>query len=317
MIGLAAAGRSPAAQSPAAQSLAAQSPAAPEADESVGGSALEITSEPAHLVRGSLGRLLVHPAPGAAHIDSLTAMAAGEPLHFERRRDGSFAALVAAPIDDTDSASAALEVTLVAHRHRAGAATASSADTTVLALTLRDGNYRRERLTVAPQFARPDSAAAARVADEVAEAHALGRNAHQTPRLWQRRFAAPRPGRVTSRFGTARELNGDVLTRHMGADFAGKVGAPVRAANDGVVALVAKLYLAGNAVYIDHGGGLTTGYFHLSRAEVAAGDTVRRGQIIGRVGRSGRATGPHLHWIARYGEINVDPMSLLRLPPEP
>ena len=75
-----------------------------------------------------------------------------------------------------------------------------------------------------------------------------------------------------------------------------------------MVALVANFYLAGHAVYLDHGGGLVTGYFHLSRVDVAAGDTVAAGQIIGAVGRSGRATGPHLHWIARYGGITVDPM---------
>jgi len=80
-----------------------------------------------------------------------------------------------------------------------------------------------------------------------------------------------------------------------------------------VVALVADFYLAGRAVYIDHGGGLVTAYFHLSRAEVAEGDTVTAGQRIGAVGRSGRVTGPHLHWVARYGVISVDPMSLLGL----
>jgi ABC-type transport system involved in multi-copper enzyme maturation permease subunit len=84
-----------------------------------------------------------------------------------------------------------------------------------------------------------------------------------------------------------------------------------------VVALVARFYLAGHAVYLDHGGGLVTGYFHLSRVTVAAGDTVAAGQVIGAVGRSGRVTGPHLHWIARYGGITVDPMSLFALPPVP
>jgi murein DD-endopeptidase MepM/ murein hydrolase activator NlpD len=79
------------------------------------------------------------------------------------------------------------------------------------------------------------------------------------------------------------------------------------------VALAADFYLAGKAVYLDHGGGLVTGYFHLSRAEVAPGDTVRAGQRIGAVGRSGRVTGPHLHWIMRYGTISLDPMSLVRL----
>ena len=99
----------------------------------------------------------------------------------------------------------------------------------------------------------------------------------------------------------------------MGTDYAGRLGAPVRAAGRGVVALVADFYLAGHAVYLDHGGGLVTGYFHLSRVDVATGDTVAAGQRIGAVGRSGRATGPHLHWIARYGGITVDPASLFQL----
>ncbi len=91
------------------------------------------------------------------------------------------------------------------------------------------------------------------------------------------------------------------------------MGAPVVAAARGVVALVADFYLAGRAVYLDHGAGLVTGYFHLSRVDVAAGDTVEAGQRIGGVGKSGRVTGPHLHWIVRYGAISVDPMTLVRL----
>ena len=107
--------------------------------------------------------------------------------------------------------------------------------------------------------------------------------------------------------------NGEVQGRHLGTDFAGAIGAPVRAAGRGVVAMVANFYLAGRAVYIDHGGGVVTAYFHLSRADVLEGDTVVAGQRIGAVGRSGRVTGPHLHWVARYGAISVDPMSLLQL----
>jgi murein DD-endopeptidase MepM/ murein hydrolase activator NlpD len=99
----------------------------------------------------------------------------------------------------------------------------------------------------------------------------------------------------------------------MGTDFAGAVGAPVRAAARGVVALVDSFHLGGNVVYIDHGAGLVTGYLHLSRTDVAAGDTVSTSQTIGGVGATGRVTGPHLHWIVRYGVITVDPMSLLGL----
>ncbi len=174
--------------------------------------------------------------------------------------------------------------------------------------------YPDERLTVAPKYAQLDSATQARVDGEIEQARAVGRAAHDIPRLWRGRFSPPRPGRVRSVFGTGRIFNGEVTSRHYGTDFAGGIGAPVRAAGRGVVALVANFYLAGHAVYLSHGAGLVTGYFHLSRVDVAAGDTVGRGQVIGGVGKSGRATGPHLHWIARYGAITVDPMSLLRLP---
>ena len=92
----------------------------------------------------------------------------------------------------------------------------------------------------------------------------------ERPRLWRGAFRLPRPSRITSRFGTARVFNGEVQSRHLGTDFAGAVGMPVRAAGRGVVALVADFYLAGRAVYIDHGGGLVTAYFHLSRADVEA-----------------------------------------------
>ena len=72
-------------------------------------------------------------------------------------------------------------------------------------------------------------------------------------------------------------------------------------------------YLGGNVVYIDHGGGLTTGYLHLSKTLVDVGDKVERGQVIGLVGATGRVTGPHLHWTARYGAITVNPLDLLTL----
>ena len=167
---------------------------------------------------------------------------------------------------------------------------------------------------MAEQFGRePDSALAARIAREGELALGVSRRSHETPRLWRAPFARPRPSRITSGFATGREFNGAVRTVHMGVDFAGKTGAPVRAANRGVVALVASFFLGGNVVYIDHGAGLVTGYLHLSRTRVAQGDTVARGQVIGLVGATGRVTGPHLHWVARYGAVTVNPMGLLGL----
>jgi murein DD-endopeptidase MepM/ murein hydrolase activator NlpD len=125
----------------------------------------------------------------------------------------------------------------------------------------------------------------------------------------------PRQARVTSRFGSGRVFNGRVSSSHLGVDYRGSTGDPIYAANRGVVALVDSFYLAGNVVYIDHGDGIVTGYFHMSQPEVAAGDTVNRGQEIGLVGATGRVTGPHLHWSARFGALTIDPADLLSLQP--
>jgi murein DD-endopeptidase MepM/ murein hydrolase activator NlpD len=174
------------------------------------------------------------------------------------------------------------------------------------------GSYRLERLRVAPRFsAPPDSALAARLEEEAARAAGVARASLDTPMLWRSPFVAPRSSRITSRFGTGRTFNGEVVSRHMGTDYAGAVGAPVGAANRGVVRLVGRFYLGGNVVYLDHGAGLTTAYLHLSRVVVTEGDTVERKQTIGHVGATGRVTGPHLHFIARLGGITVDPASLV------
>jgi Peptidase family M23 len=255
--------------------------------------------------RGAVAWLRV-AADGAARGDSLLGVggtAAGEPLHFQARRVGGFRALLPVPLEGGDSVS----VELWLQR-------STATDTVTVAVPVAQESYPRERLTVAPRMAQPDSAAQVRIDREVEQARGLARASHQTPTLWVGPFRRPRPSRINSRFGAAREFNGVITSRHLGTDFAGRVGAPVMAPARGVVALVADFYLAGHALYLDHGGGLVTGYFHLSRTVVSPGDTVLPGQVIGQVGRTGRVTGPHLHWIARYGTINIDPMSLVELP---
>jgi murein DD-endopeptidase MepM/ murein hydrolase activator NlpD len=174
---------------------------------------------------------------------------------------------------------------------------------------------RTEPLAVDTTFTRLDSAMVARVARENARARAVGRRAHETPRLWSDGFQRPRASAMTSTFGTGRSFNGRVTSRHLGVDFRGAVGDTVRAANRGVVALVDTFLLAGTIVYLDHGAGVVTGYFHLSVPLVATGDTVARGAVIGLVGASGRVTGAHLHWTARYGALTVNPLDLVALDP--
>ena len=258
-----------------------------------------LASEPFPLTEGALGWLLVR----ATGTDSVIGgIAGGEPLHFEQFRTGEYRAIVAVPIESSDS----LPVSVFLAR-------GGRVDTVLGALAVRQAGYPREVLAVAPKFAKPDSAAAARVRRENARARQVSHASRDHPRLWHEPFQLPRATRITSAFGAARVYNGEVRSRHLGTDFAGAVGTPVLAAGRGVVALVANFYLAGRAVYIDHGQGLVTAYFHLSRADVTVGDTVAGGQRIGGVGQSGRVTGPHLHWVARFGTIAVDPMSLLAL----
>ena len=265
-------------------------------------SRIAVATSPSPAPGGSVLWLFARPTGAPDSTLTLDGTAADEPLHFERLDNGRFRSLLGVQLDIGDT----LPVTL---RLSNGAVT----DTIVVALPVYQPAYPNERLLVAPRYAEPDSAARARIAGELAQSRAISRQAHDTPRLWTGPFVRPRPSRITSTYGAGREFNGQVTSRHLGTDFAGAVGAPVHAAGRAVVALVADFYLAGHAVYLDHGGGLLTGYFHLSRVDVAAGDTVAAGQVIGAVGRSGRVTGPHLHWIARYGGITVDPMTLLKL----
>jgi murein DD-endopeptidase MepM/ murein hydrolase activator NlpD len=252
-----------------------------------------VTTEPAKPVKGALFHVRV---TGLAPALELSGRVSGEPLHFVRDSAGG-ESLAAVPIDGPDS----LQIVVRCGR----------ADSLVATVRVASGDYPIERLTVAPAFGRPpDSATAARIARESRRAADVALHAHTTPRLWNEPFTHPRDSRITSGFGGGREYNGQITSRHMGTDFAGAVGAPVRAANRGVVRIVDAFFYGGNVVYIDHGAGLSSAYLHLSEQLVSVGDTVTRGQQVGRVGATGRVTGPHLHLIVRYGSITVDPVSL-------
>lgn len=230
---------------------------------------------------------------------------AGEPLHFYPAGDRDWHAIGGVPVD----ASRSLVARVIVEK-RSGAI-----DTVRLALTVPAlPRPRTEPLKVDTGFtAPPDSLLEARIARENARAREVGQAAHASPPMWTAAFLRPRSTRITSQFGSGRVFNGAVTSRHLGVDFAGKTGEPVQAANRGVVALVDSFFLAGNVIYVDHGGGVVTGYFHLSKQLVAVGDTVARGQEIGLVGATGRVTASHLHWTARYGAITVNPLDLVRL----
>lgn len=124
----------------------------------------------------------------------------------------------------------------------------------------------------------------------------------------------PCPAPVTSQFGTRRSYNGEAFNRvHSGADFAGAPGAEIYAPAAGIVVLAETLNVRGNATIIDHGWGIFTGYWHQQNINVRVGDVVQPGQIIGTVGATGRATGPHLHWELFVGGVQVDPLQWTRM----
>ncbi|HWA16687.1 MAG TPA: M23 family metallopeptidase [Gemmatimonadales bacterium] len=259
-----------------------------------------IRTEPEAPARGSLIRIYI--TPNTAQLTDVNASVADEPLHLSTTDQATWSGLAGIPVDGGDTV--LVQVTLT---------TPLGSQVEPVVLKVRQPPYPSEKLTVAPGMAEPDSLAQARIKAENRKARAVGTAAHGTERLWSQPFRLPRTSRITSQFGTAREFNGSVTSRHMGTDFAGAIGAPVRAANRGRVVLVDRFYLAGRVVYIDHGEGLISAYFHLTRALVTVGQVVERGQLIGTVGRSGRVTGPHLHWVMRYGNTTVDPITVVAL----
>ena len=255
---------------------------------------------------GALVRLTL--TPSSAPTDSIVGVRgtmAGEPLHFAAA-NGAWRAIGAVPVDADSPVTASAIITRASGR----------VDTVRQAVEAPPLPPPTEQLAVAPRFGQPlDAATAARVARESARALEVARRAHDSPARWTSPFLLPRASAISSQFGTGRTFNGRVASRHLGVDFRGAVGAAIRAANDGVVALVDTFYLGGRVIYLDHGGGVVTGYLHLSRPLVSVGDTVARGQTIGLVGATGRVTGPHLHWMARYGRLTVNPLDLVELAP--
>lgn len=126
-------------------------------------------------------------------------------------------------------------------------------------------------------------------------------------------FANPINSKITSDFGTARIYNGVARNYHSGTDFRAKVGENIKAPNNGKIVLVMDRFYLGNVIYIDHGHGAYSYFAHLSRSLVKEGDFVKKGQLIAKSGKTGRITGPHLHYAMRLHNITVDPLQYTSL----
>jgi murein DD-endopeptidase MepM/ murein hydrolase activator NlpD len=130
-------------------------------------------------------------------------------------------------------------------------------------------------------------------------------------RLWRGPFVLPVSSEVSSPFGYRRVINGAPRAPHTGVDLRASLGSEVVAANHGRVVLLGDFFFSGQSLVLDHGGGLYTMYFHLAEFKVERGTAVRKGDVIGLSGMTGRVTGPHLHWGARINGARVDPFELI------
>jgi murein DD-endopeptidase MepM/ murein hydrolase activator NlpD len=167
-------------------------------------------------------------------------------------------------------------------------------------------NYPEQRLTIKDKRkVEPNPDDLARIEREQKITEAIKRRFSDTAPSTD--FALPANGPLSSRFGLRRVFNGLPRNPHAGLDVAVGTGKPVTAPADGVVVNVGEYFFNGNTIFIDHGQGLITAYMHLSRTDVRAGQPVKKGEMLGAVGATGRVTGPHLHWAVILNNTPVDP----------
>jgi len=180
-------------------------------------------------------------------------------------------------------------------------------------ITVRAGKFATERLRVGKEFVEPNPEQVKRANEERDRLREIFDRV--TPeRLWNGKFRVPLDGVTAgSNFGKRRILNGNPGSPHGGADLPGTTGTPVHAAQRGRVVLADELFFAGNTLVLDHGLGIYTFYGHLSEISARVGDILEAGDVLGKVGATGRVTGPHLHWGLTVERARVNPLQIVKL----
>jgi murein DD-endopeptidase MepM/ murein hydrolase activator NlpD len=171
--------------------------------------------------------------------------------------------------------------------------------------------YRTQRLKMPKDMVELSPENETRAEQEQQKMAAIWPN--RSERLWAGNFMNPREGKIGTEFGVKRLMNDIPKNPHTGVDVVAEEGEEVYAPNNGRVVLVDEQFFAGNAVVLDHGEGIYTMFFHLSEVLVEPGQKVKKGDVIGFVGATGRASGAHLHWGVRVQDARVDPLELIKL----
>jgi len=222
----------------------------------------------------------------------------GKIIYFNRlQKSDQFGALIGVDIDEK---AAEQKVTDLAQN-----------DTQAL-IRIIPNQFERQELKVAPEYVNPSPQQIKRVKIEKDEIVSI-LSVITEKKLWDGKFIIPVDGTREGRFGSRRVFNGDVRNPHSGEDIAAAEKTPVYASNDGVIVGVVDHFFSGIGIIIDHGQGLFTEYFHLNKSLVKMGQKVKKGTLIGLVGHTGRATGPHLHWGMLINGARVNPYSVLQL----
>lgn len=226
------------------------------------------------------------------------------PPEIEHSADGSSChfTLVSIPIDITPGS----------HNLTLAISGAGHTEQITIPLQIVSKQYPEEHLTVEPKMVEFPPEILTRIKEEQA-ALVTSMNKETNRMYWTPWFVWPVHEEIKSPFGLKRFFNGQPRSPHAGIDLKGGIGDPVRATNNGRIVFLRDCYLSGNTLVIDHGYGLYSIYCHLSKTYVGPEEEVKKNQIIGEVGKTGRATGPHLHWGISLHGIRIDPQSLMRL----
>ena len=228
----------------------------------------------------------------------------GQTLVYFQQSGASFTGLIGA---DIEAKPGLLKLLLLATTRR-GAVYERK-----VAVHVKAKSFRTESFSIPPSFDQVSPETAEEIGREQADfARAFAFSSLE--RLWEAPFVRPVPQEASaSSFGMRRIINGSPRAPHSGTDLSAPFGTEVVASNYGRVVLIGNYFFAGGSVVLDHGGGLFTMYFHLSEFRVEQGSLVKRGDIIGLSGASGRVTGPHLHWGARLSGARINPLELLKI----
>lgn len=180
-------------------------------------------------------------------------------------------------------------------------------------IMIEDGKYAKEQIQVSKSKVNPTSEAVKkRIDKEYNEAMRVYGTVTKESYITSP-FIAPMQSVITSDFGKARVYNDSLKGYHSGTDYRAAVGTPIIASNDGVVAMVEDRFYSGGTVLLDHGQGIYTCYFHMSGFDVKKGQKVKKAQVLGLSGATGRVTGPHLHFAVRINKVQVDPLQFIEL----